>query len=121
MRVRPALPGDRYADIAVDFTRARDVYRKWLAITRPAAGDLRRPIWLFRPVKPVLDAYALPEDERTLAARRARAEGWGDGGGLAELVDWSPAEAWGEGAPAVGEPHSNGSGRGVANGHVAPA
>ena len=94
VRVRPADPEDRYADIVVDGARAREVYRKWLALARPAAGELRRPIWLFRPVKPVLDAYALPEDARTLAARDAAA-GHPDARELAQLVDWDPAATWG--------------------------
>ena len=38
VRVRPALPGDRYADISVDFGRARDVYRKWLSLSVPPAA-----------------------------------------------------------------------------------
>jgi anaerobic selenocysteine-containing dehydrogenase len=96
VRVRQAEPGDRYADIHVDHERARAVFQKWLSITRPASGALRRPIWLFRPVKPVLDAYALPDDERTLTAREeAESRRAVDPDRLAELVDWSPAEAWG--------------------------
>jgi hypothetical protein len=94
VRVRRARPEDRYADVHVDFARARAVYRKWLALARPASGELRRPIWLFRPVKPQLDAYALPEDERTRHFR-ARADRWPRADELAALVDWSPAETWG--------------------------
>ncbi|MFN8202655.1 MAG: molybdopterin-dependent oxidoreductase [Solirubrobacteraceae bacterium] len=96
VRVRPAQPGDQYADIHVDFARARAVYRKWLALTRPATGELRRPIWLFRPVKPALAAYALPDDDRTRALRDAAtraAQIHPDR--FAELVDWNPAETWG--------------------------
>jgi anaerobic selenocysteine-containing dehydrogenase len=92
VRVRPAGPSDRYADIHVEYERARTVYRKWLALTRPAAGDLRRPIWLFRPVKPHIDAYVLPDDQQaapTGAARRASPSEFH------RLVDWSPAEVWG--------------------------
>ena len=101
VRVRPALPGDRYADIFVDFARSRAVYGKWLALTRPARGSLRRPIWLFRPVKPVLAAYELPAD----AARPARPAA-PEGSELAELVDWTPAEVWGplEGGVPPGSP-----------------
>jgi anaerobic selenocysteine-containing dehydrogenase len=96
VRVRPAAPDDRYADIFVDFARARDVYRKWLELTRPATGELRRPIWLFRPVKPKLSAYALPDDEQARALRAAagrRADVHPDR--FADLVDWSPREVWG--------------------------
>jgi len=95
VRVRKALPDDRYADIHVDFAKARDVYRKWLAVTRPASGELRRPIWLFRPVKPVLDAYALPQDDATLDARAAAAEPQVAADSLCELLDWSPEAVWG--------------------------
>jgi anaerobic selenocysteine-containing dehydrogenase len=101
VRVRAAEPTDRYADIHVDFARARDVYRKWLALARPASGELRRPIWLFRPVKPTLDAYELPQDGATLAAR---ADAHGDRPNPFEfhrLVDWTPAEVWG---PLIGPP-----------------
>jgi anaerobic selenocysteine-containing dehydrogenase len=94
VRVRSALPGDQYADIHVDFAKARAVYAKWLALTRPAEGQLRRPIWLFRPVKPTLDAYQLespsppgpaPEHGNRVSALDH-----------AELVDWSPADVWGQ-------------------------
>ncbi|HTN25496.1 MAG TPA: hypothetical protein VL120_16015, partial [Solirubrobacteraceae bacterium] len=95
VRVRKALPDDRYADIHVDFAKARDVYRKWLAVTRPASGELRRPIWLFRPVKPALGAYALPQDEATRDARAAAAGPQPAADSLCELLDWSPADVWG--------------------------
>lgn len=96
VRVRPAEPGDQYADIHVDFARAREVYRKWMALARPAAGELRRPIWLFRPVKPVLDAYKLPQDQTT-DAHRARVQDAERPSAydLARHVDWDPATAWG--------------------------
>jgi anaerobic selenocysteine-containing dehydrogenase len=99
VRVRPAEPDDRYADVHVDFRKARAVYRKWLDLARPAAAELRRPIWLFRPVKPALEAYALPDDERrrqAQALRDVRAHTHADA--LAGQVDWSPREVWG---PAV--------------------
>ena len=95
VRVRPALPGDRYADIHVDFARARDVYRKWLAIARPARGELRRPIWLFRPLKPTFDAYRLPDDEPAadplVQAHPVRPSALE----LHTVLDWNPAEVWG--------------------------
>ncbi len=62
VRVRRSEPDDQYGDIFVDFAKSRDVYRKWLTLTRPASGELRRPIWLFRPVKPTYDTYLLPRD-----------------------------------------------------------
>jgi anaerobic selenocysteine-containing dehydrogenase len=95
VRVRPALPDDRYADIYVDGHRAKQVARKWESLTRPARGELRRPIWLFRPVKPVLEAYGLPQDARTDEARQSAGMVAPSAFDLAERVDWSPVEAWG--------------------------
>lgn len=64
VRVRPAAPGDRHGDIAVDTGRAHEVYRRWLADTRPAGqvspDGTRRPRWLMRPLKPAAAAFALP-------------------------------------------------------------
>jgi hypothetical protein len=40
------------------------VYREWLARTRPAdkvsPDGMRRPYWLSRPLKPTKEAYKLP-------------------------------------------------------------
>ena len=63
--------------------------------TEAATGELRRPIWLFRAVKPVLDAYKLPDDERTAEARAVASGSAPSAFDLAERVDWSPAETWG--------------------------
>ncbi|MEQ8330084.1 MAG: molybdopterin-dependent oxidoreductase [Longimicrobiales bacterium] len=64
VRVSKAQPGDRFGDIAVDQTRAREVYRKWLDMTRPASrhspDGTRRPYWMARPVRPERSAYDLP-------------------------------------------------------------
>jgi anaerobic selenocysteine-containing dehydrogenase len=99
VRVGPARPGDRYADVYVDLERSRATYRKWLSLTRPAHGGLRRPPWLFRLLKPTLDAYRLPADERTERRRAdAAARAAVSALDLAEEVDWSPEEAWGAGA-----------------------
>ncbi|GIX48861.1 MAG: hypothetical protein KatS3mg131_3072 [Candidatus Tectimicrobiota bacterium] len=61
VRLEPAGPEDRYGDVFVDTTRAFEVYRRWLAKTRPAPGPegLRRPLWLLRPVRPAPQAYRL--------------------------------------------------------------
>jgi anaerobic selenocysteine-containing dehydrogenase len=60
--VRPAAD-ERYGDVFVDTDRAHEVYRRWLAMTRPAPGPggLRRPLWLPRAFKPDPSAYRLPE------------------------------------------------------------
>jgi anaerobic selenocysteine-containing dehydrogenase len=56
-----AAPGDRYGDIFVDTDKAHEVYKEWLAMTRPAPGPdgLRRPLWFDRPLRPVPAAYKL--------------------------------------------------------------
>ena len=65
VRVSPARPDDRYADVFVDAERSRALYREWLASTRPARqvspDGTRRPYWLLRPLKPGREAYRLPE------------------------------------------------------------
>lgn len=65
VRLEPAGPNDRYGDIYVDTKRAHEVYREWLAMTRPASkvspNGMRRPHWLLRPFRPAREAYFLPE------------------------------------------------------------
>ncbi|MGH3348063.1 MAG: molybdopterin-dependent oxidoreductase [Nocardioides sp.] len=60
--VAPALPDDRYGDVEVDTARAREVYREWLALTRPGPNPdgLRRPEFMMRPVKPKRKAFRVP-------------------------------------------------------------
>jgi anaerobic selenocysteine-containing dehydrogenase len=52
-------PGEEYGDIFVDTNRAHEVYREWLAQTRPQprADGLRRPLWLARPYRPATAAF----------------------------------------------------------------
>jgi anaerobic selenocysteine-containing dehydrogenase len=59
--VRRAEPDDRYADVVVDTSKSMDLYREWLAKTRPAPGPdgLRRPRWFARALKPAPEAYKL--------------------------------------------------------------
>ena len=63
--VRKATANERYGEVWVDTNKSMQVYRDWVAKTRPATkdspGGLRRPYWLKRPLKPVLDAYKVPE------------------------------------------------------------
>jgi anaerobic selenocysteine-containing dehydrogenase len=65
--VTRAEPGDAYGDIVSDTAKAHLVFRKWLALTRPAdrhsPNGTRRPHWMLRPLKPPLDAYRLPQAE----------------------------------------------------------
>src|SRR5437899_134214 len=62
-KVTVARPGpdDRYGDVVVDTNRSFEVYREWLRLARPAPGpgNLRRPLWLPRALKPDPSAYLL--------------------------------------------------------------
>ncbi|MHA2501965.1 MAG: molybdopterin-dependent oxidoreductase [Candidatus Kariarchaeaceae archaeon] len=57
--VEKAHPGDEYGDVLVDTEKARNVYKEWLAKTRPGPGPggLRRPLWMKRPFTPDLKMY----------------------------------------------------------------
>ncbi len=59
VRVEKALTEDRYGDVFVDTDKSFEIYREWLAMTRPAPGPdgLRRPLWLNRPLKPTDEMY----------------------------------------------------------------
>ncbi len=59
VRLGPAEPGDRYGDVFVDTNKSHQVYQEWKALTKPGPGpgNVRRPLWLDRPVKPTPDAY----------------------------------------------------------------
>jgi anaerobic selenocysteine-containing dehydrogenase len=54
-----AGPGDHYGDIFVDTAKSHEVYKEWIAMTRPAPGPggLRRPLWFDRPLRPAANAY----------------------------------------------------------------
>jgi anaerobic selenocysteine-containing dehydrogenase len=72
VRVKRAESSDRYGDISVDAARAREVYRKWLAMTKPAdthsPDHTRRPYWLLRPLKPAREFFSLPEEKELVRA-----------------------------------------------------
>jgi anaerobic selenocysteine-containing dehydrogenase len=57
--VAPASGEDRYGDVFVDTARSMQVYREWLARTRPGPGPggLRRPLWLDRPIRPAEEMF----------------------------------------------------------------
>jgi anaerobic selenocysteine-containing dehydrogenase len=67
--VTKAGPNDRYGDLYVDTAKSREVYQEWKALTRPAPGpgNLRRPLWMLRPYKPLPEAFRMPEAEPTPA------------------------------------------------------
>jgi anaerobic selenocysteine-containing dehydrogenase len=56
-----AGPGDKYGDIVVDTAKSHEIYKEWLAMTRPAPGPdgTRRPYWFDRPLRPARAAYNL--------------------------------------------------------------
>jgi anaerobic selenocysteine-containing dehydrogenase len=57
--VSKADASDRYGDVYVDTAKSMDVYREWLALTRPGPGPggLRRPLWLDRPLRPAEEMF----------------------------------------------------------------
>ena len=57
--ISKAAEGDEYGDIVVDTNKSMEVYREWLAKTKPAPGPggLRRPLWLDRAFRPADEAY----------------------------------------------------------------
>ncbi|MCA9993929.1 MAG: hypothetical protein KDE29_23275, partial [Anaerolineales bacterium] len=78
VNVRKAGPGEKHGDVWVDTKRSMQVYRDWVALTRPAGqgspDGLRRPLWLKRPLKPVVAAYRLktaPAGAKTKPEREA--------------------------------------------------
>ena len=65
VNVRKAGPGEKYGDVWVDTNRSMEIYQQWVDMTRSAVDvspdGTRRPFWLNRPLKPVKEAYQLPE------------------------------------------------------------
>jgi len=59
VRVAPAEPGDEEGDVVADTARSHEIYREWLGLARPGPGpgNMRRPHWLLRPLRPVIEAY----------------------------------------------------------------
>lgn len=57
--VEKAHEGDQYGDVYVDTEKSFAIYKEWLAMTRPAPGpnNLRRPLWLNRPLRPVEEMF----------------------------------------------------------------
>jgi len=63
--VKKAEVGDRYGDVWVDTKKSMERYQAWVALTRSciehSPDGTRRPDWFNRPLKPVKEAYKLPE------------------------------------------------------------
>ncbi len=59
VRIEKAGKEDAYGDIFVDTNKSFEIYKEWFSMTRPAEGNdnLRRPLWLARPLKPIKEAY----------------------------------------------------------------
>ena len=57
--VEKAHAGDAHGDVFVDTNKSFEIYKKWLAMTRPAPGPngLRRPLWLARPLRPAEEMF----------------------------------------------------------------
>jgi anaerobic selenocysteine-containing dehydrogenase len=61
VHLEKAGPDDAYGDVVVDTEAAHAAYKEWMAMTRPAPGpgNLRRPLWFDRPLRPVPEAYTI--------------------------------------------------------------
>lgn len=59
--IEKAHAEDKYGDVLVDTEKSMKIYREWLAMTRPAPGpnNLRRPLWLARPLRPADEMFYL--------------------------------------------------------------
>ena len=68
VEISKASEDDRLGDISVDAGKSREVYRRWLELTRRAdlysPQHTRRPVWMMRPLKPVREAFSIPEQRR---------------------------------------------------------
>ncbi len=64
INVEKAQADDKHGDVWVDTNWSMQIYREWMALTRPASmyspDGTRRPYWLKRPLKPTKEAYKLP-------------------------------------------------------------
>jgi anaerobic selenocysteine-containing dehydrogenase len=62
--IEPAHLGDAHGDVFVDTEKSFTVYKKWLAMARPAPGPdgLRRPLWLARPLRPAEAMFYMNKD-----------------------------------------------------------
>ena len=64
VRVEKPAAGERYGDIFVDTEKSFQVFKDWLAMTRPPNREdgLRRPLWFLRPLRPAPEAYYKKKD-----------------------------------------------------------
>ncbi|MBT8252498.1 MAG: formate dehydrogenase, partial [Bacteroidia bacterium] len=59
VRIEKPAEGEQYGDIYVDTNKSHEIYKEWLAMTRPAPGPNgeRRPLWFKRAFKPDESTY----------------------------------------------------------------
>lgn len=61
--IEKAHDDDKYGDVFVDTEKSFQIYKEWLAMTRPAPGPngLRRPLWLGRPLRPSEEMFYMKD------------------------------------------------------------
>jgi len=69
VRIEKPEQGEKYGDIFVDTNKSHEVYKEWLAMTRPAPGPNgeRRPLWFnraFTPDKSPGGCYFIPKEDK---------------------------------------------------------
>ncbi|MCF6280240.1 MAG: molybdopterin-dependent oxidoreductase [Flavobacteriaceae bacterium] len=69
VRIEKPSVGENYGDIAVDTNKSHEIFKEWLAMTRPAPGPNgeRRPLWFkraFAPDKTEGGCYYITEDDK---------------------------------------------------------
>jgi anaerobic selenocysteine-containing dehydrogenase len=65
--IEKAGPDDFQGDVVVDTNKSMEVYREWLAKTKPAPGPggLRRPLWMDRVIRPDEESFRIPDWEKS--------------------------------------------------------
>jgi hypothetical protein len=68
VRIEKPGPDDKYGDIFVDTNKSHEIYKEWLAMTRPAPGPdgLRRPLWFKRAFTPDISTYYVKDSKKDL-------------------------------------------------------
>ena len=66
VRIEKPKEGENYGDIFVDTNKSHEIFKEWLAMTRPAPGPdgLRRPLWFKRAFKPDESTYYIKDDKK---------------------------------------------------------
>ncbi|MCF6168675.1 hypothetical protein [Lutibacter sp.] len=66
VRIEKPKEGEKYGDIFVDTNKSHEIYKEWLAMTRPAPGPNgeRRPLWFNRAFKPDESVYYVDKEEK---------------------------------------------------------